>query len=409
MKRFPRLRTHGFHRPDSRFPLRRNGGVFTPENSLVRALVLDYREHEQTFIRCSTVHQFQGSESDVVFFDAVESYPAKKPGWLMGKDFNSIKRLINVAVTRAKGKLVCVANEKFWKNTFEGTSHTLYRLLGYLNQEGNVIREPDHKGLSDLVERLSIKGGPEFYSDPAAYVSILEKDIKHAKRKIVIALPSGKLNPQYENVFSKWLSEAQMNGVQILIKTNDYVNLPDFWKKKAWGTENAVFPLVMIDDRVTWYGVPSAPWVFVDGHTSYNTICPIAVRIKGEHTAEIIRSLTDLEYKEINGIKTALIPKSSLESGKDNSPGLASYIAKVKKCTVCNKPLVMTKGKSGKTILWCKDCQKTYLLTPDMINHYMLINHISCPKCKAEMTAKVGPYGIYIRCDHGHNIKPEEI
>lgn len=33
MKRFPCLRTHGFHRPDSRFPLRRNGGVFTPEKS----------------------------------------------------------------------------------------------------------------------------------------------------------------------------------------------------------------------------------------------------------------------------------------------------------------------------------------------------------------------------------------
>ena len=34
MKRFPRLRTHGFHQPDSRFPLRRNGGVFTPEKSI---------------------------------------------------------------------------------------------------------------------------------------------------------------------------------------------------------------------------------------------------------------------------------------------------------------------------------------------------------------------------------------
>ena len=105
-----------------------------------------------------------------------------------------------------------------------------------------------------------------------------------------------------------------------------------------------------------------------------------------------------------------LLPKTN-DTGEDpNGPaGLAAYVLKTKKCSQCKKPLSMTKGKSGKTILWCKDCQKTYLLTPDDINHYMLIIHIKCKQCCAEMTANVGPYGLYIRCDNGHYTKPEAI
>lgn len=53
--------------------------------------------------------------------------------------------------------------------------------------------------------------------------------------------------------------------------------------------------------------------------------------------------------------------------------------------------------------------QKIHLLKPDDINHYMLIKHVKCPIHKCDMTAKVGKYGLYIKCDAGHNMKPEEI
>ena len=387
--------------------------IITPyaaQTRLIRAMVLDYRSHGETALRCSTVHQFQGSESDVVFFDAVESYPAKKPGWLMGKDFNSIKRLINVAVTRARGKLICVANGKFWNNNYEGTLHTLYRLLEYLIKNGKIIQQTDNKGLEKLVKELSIKGGPEFYLDPETYIETLEKDLRGTRKKIVVSLPSGKLDPKYADKIYEWLCEEQKRNIQVMVKSNEYANLPEQWKKYTWGTENAVFPVIMIDDRITWYGVPPAPWKFVDGNNGYNTICSIAIRIRGEHTAEMIRSLSDLEYREINGVRATFLPKANGFGDDPNGPaGLAAYVIKNKKCPLCKKPLSMTKGKSGKTILWCKDCQKTQLLTPDDINHYMLLNHITCKQCHSEMTAKVGPYGLYIRCDNGHYVKPEEI
>ena len=54
-------------------------------------------------------------------FDAVENYPASKVGWLMGKEMDSVSRLINVAVTRARGKFVLIANHKFWEMKYGKT------------------------------------------------------------------------------------------------------------------------------------------------------------------------------------------------------------------------------------------------------------------------------------------------
>lgn len=387
--------------------------IITPyaaQTRLVRAMELDYREHNDTQIRCATVHQFQGSESDVVIFDAVESYPSRKPGWLIGKDFNSIKRLINVAVTRAKGKLVTVANSKFWSNNYENTTHLFYRLISYLKDKGNTVRHEKDRTLEALVDELSLKGGPTFYLNANVYMDIFLKDIRNARGKIVISLPCGKLNPEYESVICQLLVEKKQQGIQVLIKCNDYADLPDAWKKYTWGTSNAVFPLVMIDEKITWYGVPDASWKFKDGADEYHTVCPIVCRLDGKHTAELIRSLSDLEYRETDKGKKQLLSRPETPTDDPNGAGgLSEYVSQNIKCPDCKKPLRMTKGKSGKTILWCKECKKTHLLAPDDINHYMLVKHVKCPIHKCDMMAKVGKYGLYIKCDAGHNMKPEEI
>jgi hypothetical protein len=397
----------------------RNISIITPyaaQTRLIRALVLDYRQHGETNIRCATVHQFQGSESDVVFFDAVESYPGKKPGWLMGKDFDSILRLINVAVTRAKGKLVTVANTRFWNNNFSATSHTFYRLISYIENDGNLIKHAQDRSLEKLISTLTVKGGPQYYSEPEQYIELLCTDLVKAKVKIVISLPSGELFAETESKIFHAVSDAKKKGIQVLIKTNGFASLPESWKEYTWGTDNAIFPLIVIDDRITWYGVPQAPWKFVDGNNGYGTVCHIICRIVGEHTAEIIRSLSELEYRETAGQKTPLTARDNgAKVDEDNHDdgmqlaGLAAYVSETRKCTHCRKPLVMLKGKSGKTILWCKECKKTELLSPEEINHYIYLNHVKCPHHKCDVEAKLGKYGLYIRCDSGHYLKPEEI
>ena len=166
----------------------------------------------------------------------------------------------------------------------------------------------------------------------------------------------------------------------------------------------------MIDDYITWYGVPFAKWSFSNLSREYNTVCKIACRIKGEHTAEMINSLSDLEYKETKGGKSILEPRpETTEANTNGLTGLSAYVEQNMKCPTCKKPLIMSKGKSGKTILWCKECKKTELLRPDDINRYMNIGNVKCPQHNCYMEAKLGKYGLYIRCEAGHYVKPEEI
>ena len=393
--------------------------IITPyaaQTRLIRALVLDTATPKSPVdIRCATVHQFQGSESDAIVFDAVESYPAKKPGWLMGKDFDSIRRLINVAVTRARGKLIVVANNTFWLNNYKGSKHTLYRLLQYLTEKGSVIKHPHDKSLEHMIEGLNSRRGPQYYLDES-YIGTICEDIAAAREKIVISLPTG-FTKNHENIgILNHVVNAKERGVQILLKSNAYKELPDDWKKITWGTNNATFPLIVIDDRITWYGAPRAKWKFEVGTSGYMTVCPVTVRMAGAHTAEIIRSLTNLEYRETDSGVTPLLMKDTVglhydqnDSDGMQQSGLAAYVAKKKICPACKNSFKLTKGKSGKTILWCENCKKTELLTPEEVNHYIYINNVVCPQHKCDIKAKLGPFGVYIQCDYGHNLKPEQI
>lgn len=64
-------------------------GIITPyaaQTRLIKAMIQDYRHsNRNTSISCATVHQFQGSERNTIIFDAVESCPSTRAGWLMAK------------------------------------------------------------------------------------------------------------------------------------------------------------------------------------------------------------------------------------------------------------------------------------------------------------------------------------
>ena len=64
----------------------------------------------------------------------------------------------------------------------------------------------------------------------------------------------------------------------------------------------------------------------------------------------------------------------------------------------------MIKGKSGKTILWCNDCKSSQLLSYADVNHYINKYNVKCPAHNDYIEAKVGPYGLYCKCDQGHYV-----
>lgn len=127
-----------------------------------------------------------------------------------------------------------------------------------------------------------------------------------------MSLPAGERKPG--SVIPELLNHERQHGVKILCKASDYKALPDEWKKFTWASEDAIFPLLAVDDTVIWYGVPEFKGLFTDKNTGYYTIFPLVFRITGKHTIEMIKSLTSLDTRLIDDSRSALTEK--LENGQ---------------------------------------------------------------------------------------------
>lgn len=402
-------------------------GIITPyaaQTRLIRAMIKDYYNGGTSNISCATVHQFQGSESDVVIFDAVESYPKNAVGVLMGKNQNQVIRLINVAVTRAKGKLITVANFRFWENVFKGTNHIFYRLLSFVKKEHHTIIDNSSKTLKPYLVNVSPDKMMEIHIDEQQAVNQLAVDVRKAKFKIVVSLPSGQLKETEQQIYELF-DEADSRGIEVKMKCNEYKELPKRWQEYCVETENATFPLIVIDDEIAWYGLPTAKWVFkVNKTDSLVTVVNAMVRIKGRNTIEMMKALTDLEVVEIGENKRPLTKKKGMYTAQevDDSNdtkvkvpglcGLSAFVEEKEFCPNCRKNMILTKGSKGTSYLRCSDksCLGRKYLTPDLINWYISAKNVSCPRHDGGgLKGGLSKFGPYIKCSCGHYLKPDEI
>lgn len=78
-------------------------------------------------LEAGTVHQFQGSEADVVIFDMVDGRGRGSVGKLLEHDEGL--RLVNVAVTRARGKLVVLADREWCKAQLSSANPLLSQIV----------------------------------------------------------------------------------------------------------------------------------------------------------------------------------------------------------------------------------------------------------------------------------------
>jgi len=90
--------------------------IITPYRAQYRLLKQGVKQdgsHE--WVTTGTIHQFQGSEADIVIFDMVDGPNREKLGLLLRGDTGL--RLINVAISRARGKFIILANREWCRKT----------------------------------------------------------------------------------------------------------------------------------------------------------------------------------------------------------------------------------------------------------------------------------------------------
>ncbi|MDP4161830.1 MAG: AAA domain-containing protein [Bacillota bacterium] len=245
----------------------RSIGYVTPyraQANLMEVLLEDLYEKERLSadIIAATVHRFQGSERDVMIFDTVDSEPQDRSGMLLiGKDS---ERLINVAITRTKGKFIHVSDQSFIrKHVYNGK--TLKQLVQHQEQNKQSIKPKD-------IGKWIKNQHPRLHWMHALKLEKVFQDIKLALSSIVISLPDQTvLSEQWKEQLSKRNKRVKLT----LMSGKPWAELqPDHVMN-----ESVPFPFVIIDERLFWFGLPLEGAVGV--HPPF-----IAARLESEKVIE---------------------------------------------------------------------------------------------------------------------------
>jgi hypothetical protein len=297
---------------------------YAPQAKLIQKLVKEAGRDLPHQIQAGTVHRFQGLEFDVVIFDTVESPGIDPTEFTAGVRGSSSMRLINVAVTRARHKLFVVANRPYIQqklsqdsilrqvveraaqaasfSSLEVVGTSLASIVEQVAQKQPQLLPPmrtqqtqnadnlaswypsipDNNG-EILVLHAAKKGkSPELvisrpsderklneqqnaidHFTEATFFSIFKRDVRQAKKSIVIASPFISLNRSGDIL--PLLLEKQQQGVSVKVVTRPWDQKNNTWDIKGTqaiseaGIELIYRPhmhekVVIIDDQILYHG-----------------------------------------------------------------------------------------------------------------------------------------------------------
>lgn len=382
-------------------------GIITPyhaQSRLLHAMVRDVNELEALphAIKCATVHQFQGSEEDVIVYDAVDCYRLPFPGALIASTAGRYAdRLFNVAMTRSKGKFICVANGSFMRN--KGMSENLMFMQMLKSYRATASMIPEIIRPDDDLEKYYLD-----FVEKENQVDEFIKDLATARREIRIDIPDSPANSDINTTrIAQALAEAQSRGVKVFVRAESKKNLHPTLKYFAVENHYLTDPVALIDKTVTWFGMPESAACFkIEGRISAINNRP-CIRFWGTHTAKILYGLLEMS-QVMDQAKT--VEKDA--QGNLITDKLSDYVLAHKKCPVCGKPMQLKKSRNQKYFLSCSgypSCKHTEFVETEFVEEYFYHkgnkNGMLCPRCGCSLEAKISRYGIYVQCCGGKRHK----
>lgn len=170
--------------------------IITPYADQANRIRLVLRDrHLDGKILASTVHRFQGQEADAIVYDIADS-DGTVPHWL---ESETSKRLMNVAFSRARNKLIVIANRSFLFKKLP-PRNTAREAISYIEEHGRTISgeqflPPDFKVEDPSARRLRAEeynllkeAQISTFTEQTFYPAFLS-DIDNANREVVIFSP----------------------------------------------------------------------------------------------------------------------------------------------------------------------------------------------------------------------------
>lgn len=164
---------------------------------LVSVLLKDFTNLQDEVV-AGTAHSFQGSEADVVIFDMVADEPHFRVNLFMSSLDEELKCLLNVALTRAKFRLIILGDFDYCgacgKKAFLGRTLIPFLLKRFPRIDARKI-VPDGLAARAAKAQMSMLGGE---IDPNAerivvtqedFYRLLSSDLGNAKHRVIIYSP----------------------------------------------------------------------------------------------------------------------------------------------------------------------------------------------------------------------------
>lgn len=176
------------------------------------------------FIRAGTIHSFQGSEADIVIFDLVIDEPHWKANLFMtDKEINEeLRKMFNVAVTRAKFKLYIVGNFAYCQK--RAKDNALSELLDKLIKKDKLAKVDAKTLLPDIVftrqSDFAFDGnlkGKHIICREEAFNDYFMADIKSFKKRLIVY--SAFMTEARLSTLLPAFSDAVRAGKQIIVVT----------------------------------------------------------------------------------------------------------------------------------------------------------------------------------------------
>jgi hypothetical protein len=222
----------------------RSIGYVTPYRAqavLMESLLSDLysTELQDSDIISATVHRFQGSERDVMLFDTVDTYPQDRPGMLLvGKDS---ERLINVAITRTRGKFIHLCDHHFIQlNVYR--NKTIRKLVDHQFHNQQEV-------LPHQIGAWIKNQHPNLTWIHAKKLDMIKEDIRQAKQSIFLGLPSGKV------MANEWKTILNNRNEKVSITSMTTEKIENV-KVDQFVQQSVSFPFIIIDNQYLWLGLP---------------------------------------------------------------------------------------------------------------------------------------------------------
>ncbi|WP_433742257.1 AAA domain-containing protein [Falsibacillus pallidus] len=337
---------------------------YRAQAKLVQSLIDHIFEGEEEGLSSATVHKFQGSEKDMILFDLVDTDSHSNAGRLLTNE-NSL-RMVNVAVTRSRGKFIMFGNDRFIKKKFN-VQQPVRKLASHYSVEGSL------KDVSSLHFQSSNKR--LIWMDGYQWAGII-KDLQRAEKEIIISISHP--NVLRNNIWDELSSKGTALKVRIITMDPSTTPLSSFQEIET----DYQIPFIIIDRKVIWSG---------GGLTGKNAI-PFA-RLWSKDAVRTFIEMMDLHKCKVKTIKT-----NTLQKGWKKRISLQDYLSTWDTCPFCGGRRNTLLEGTGRVLFSCLSCSEERYLTLKQLDLYLNHAGMTCPDGHTEIYAEKNGRHLEIKC-----------